>query len=66
VADALSYRPPHEASCLAISPSWVARVLDSYSQDPHATQLLAKLSLDNDLVPHFSLQQGLLRFKNRI
>jgi transposase InsO family protein len=69
VADALSRRSHHEASCLAISvsaPSWVARVVDSYSEDAHATQLLAKLSLDNDSVPHFSLQQGLLRFKNRI
>lgn len=41
-------------------------MLHSYSDDAHAQDLLTKLSLDSDVVPHFTLLDGLLRYKSRI
>lgn len=38
----------------------------AYSSDPQATELITKLSLKPDVVPHFTLSGGVLRFKNRI
>jgi hypothetical protein len=68
-ADALSRKPSHDSSCAAIStvaPSWASSVADSYLHDPKAQELLVKLFLDASSVPHFSLKDGILRYKNRI
>jgi ribonuclease HI len=54
VADALS-RAPHSSQLLAISAvilSWVEQVQASYENDPYCLDLLAKLSLDSQAVPH--------------
>jgi hypothetical protein len=72
VVDALSRGPDHYSSsvvCNAISspqPKWVDEVAGSYSGDPVVQQMIAKLVIDKDVVPHFSWSQGLLRYKNRI
>jgi hypothetical protein len=69
VADALSRKASHESSCAALSavtPSWADTVANSYLQDTQAQDLLAKLALDGSSVPHFSLKDGILRYKNRI
>jgi hypothetical protein len=39
---------------------------NSYTVDPIAKDLISKLSLDDMVVPNFTLKQGLLRYKNRI
>jgi hypothetical protein len=50
----------------ALVPSWSSAVQASYTTDPLASALLAKLSLDPNAVPHFTLQSSLLRYRNRI
>ncbi|WVZ73357.1 hypothetical protein U9M48_021672 [Paspalum notatum var. saurae] len=69
VADALSRRQHEQHQCLAISssvPVWMDSVMSSYQQDPFAQELLAKLSVDPDSVPDFSLSQGILRRKAKV
>lgn len=50
------------------SPSydWLAALQDWYSSDPEASALLSQLALDTHVHPPFSLQQGVIRYKNRI
>ena len=47
-------------------PQWLEEVISSYSGDDHAKDLIAKLSLASDAVPHYTLRDGLLRYKSRI
>jgi len=68
VADALSRRSVAE-SALAISTctlQWMDAVVTSYARDPGATELITKLSLKADVVPHFTLSGGLLRYKGGV
>lgn len=67
-ADALS-RMPCPTSVLAITmitPKWMEEIQGTYDQDEHCLQLLTKLSVQRDSVAHFTLQNGLLRYKGRI
>jgi hypothetical protein len=50
----------------ASQPKWLLEVADSYLKDDFCTTLMAKLAVDNEAVPHFSLNGGLLRYKYRI
>jgi hypothetical protein len=69
VADALSRRD-HSSAQLCIlstaSPQWLLTVQNSYAHDAFAKELITKLSLDPSSVPHYTLQDGLLRFKGRV
>lgn len=68
VADALSRRQ-HAITLHALSvcsPQWTRLVMDGYLLDPSVKNLLSKLAVDQDAVPHFTLQEGLLKFKGRI
>jgi transposase InsO family protein len=68
-ADALSRNPQMSSDCLAICsciPQWVSEIIDSYTHDPFAKDLLVKLAVDASAVPHYSLQDGLLHYKRRI
>jgi hypothetical protein len=59
-AYALSLLPAQESSCHALSmvtPLWLETVIKSYTQDPYATDLITKLSLDASAVPPFCLTQ---------
>jgi hypothetical protein len=38
----------------------------SYAGNPQAADLISKLSVQPDSVPHFTLTNGVIRFKNRI
>jgi hypothetical protein len=67
--DALSRRPQSQDNCYAISvckPKWLEKVVGSYVDDAFVSDLIAKLSLDNSAIPHYSWSQGLLRYKDRI
>jgi hypothetical protein len=69
VADALSRKSTHVGQCDALSvvtPSWVQEVLEGYTQDQNAHDMVAKLILDPLVVPGFTLQNGLLRYRNRV
>jgi len=69
VADALSRKSSHEATCAAISscqPQWISEVLNGYQQDEVTLSILAKLTIAPNTVPHFTLSEGVLRYKSRI
>jgi hypothetical protein len=70
-ADALSCRPmfESESSLFSISsgtPQWLIQVVEGYSIDPHAQQLLSELSVTESSHGHFALSQGILRYKGRV
>ncbi|WVZ82304.1 hypothetical protein U9M48_029580 [Paspalum notatum var. saurae] len=68
-ADALSRRPHDINQSFALSaavPSWLADVSIGYQHDLEAQSLIAKLTVASDSVPHFTLRDGVLRYKNRI
>jgi transposase InsO family protein len=48
------------------SPRWFESVVQSYSADAHARSILAKLAIDASSVQHFTLHNGLLRYKDKI
>lgn len=69
VADALSRKSFHESSCAAMSacsPQWLIEVQEGYSKDEEALELIRKLTIDRNVVPHYDLQHGILRYKGRI
>jgi hypothetical protein len=69
VVDALSRRlHPNEELCSlsTVIPHWIQQVQDSYSSDKFAHELLTKLSLGSAVVPHYTLKDGLLRYKHRL
>jgi hypothetical protein len=67
--DALSRRPDPEGTCNAMfvcKPKWLELVIATYTIDPYVSEIIAKLSLDDSVVPNLSWKSGLLRYKNRI
>jgi hypothetical protein len=69
VADALSCFPEPDVTCGSISvatPAWTQAIADSYQDDQYAQDLITKLTIDPAAVPHFSLRDGLLRYKGRL
>ncbi|WVZ82556.1 hypothetical protein U9M48_029810 [Paspalum notatum var. saurae] len=46
-----------------LEPVWSTAIVQGYSSDPHALDLITRLSVDPSSVPHFSLSGGLLRYK---
>jgi transposase InsO family protein len=69
VADALSRRPHSSHQLSAVStcePSWSSAIIEGYSSDPFAQELVIKLAVSSTPVPHFCLQDGLIKFKQRI
>ena len=69
VVDALSRRvhdTPAILAILACSPQWCQDIIDGYLRDEEAKRLLAKLVVNGSSVPHFSLQDGIIKFKNKI
>lgn len=68
VADALS-RVKCQLNAIAgtaVHPVWATEVIESYKDDPKCKELLAQLALSSDSSSKYKLQQGLLRYKNRI
>jgi hypothetical protein len=67
VADALSRCVPADLHALStVVPQWLLDVQASYAHDAEAQSLLSHLSVDPAAVPHFTLNAGLLRYKDRI
>jgi hypothetical protein len=68
VADALS-RATHSHQVLAIStiiPKWIEQVLLSYNGNIQCSDMITKLSVDAQAIPHFTLTNGVLRYKQRL
>lgn len=68
VADALSRRQPTESlmAILALYIQWLSTLQKWYDSDPDASALLSQLAIDDSTRPPFSLQQGIIRYKQRI
>lgn len=67
-ADALS-RVAHLFTVQAMSasrPVWVQEILNSYTVDPAAQEMLTKLAIDVEACPGFQLQEGLIRQEGKI
>lgn len=47
-------------------PKWLVEVMQSYDSDPVAQELLSKLSDSAMPTPHYTLQDGLIRYKGRV
>jgi len=68
-ADALSRHPAPPAALMSMScavPQWLTSVVESYSNHTQAQELLQQLSLSNGTFGHYSLHQGLIKYKSRI
>ena len=68
-ADALSRRPPDGTVLFQIfcaQPTWLLEFVQSYNGDSKTQDILQQLAIDPASKPHFSLHQGLLRYKNSI
>ena len=68
VADALSRRDTEELQ-LAVSsssPQWLSDIANSYSDSPLAQEILSKLAVNPDALPHYSLSNGVIRYTGRI
>jgi hypothetical protein len=49
-----------------IIPKWIEQVLLSYNGDIQSSNMITKLSIDAQVIPHFTLTNGLLRYKQRL
>ena len=68
VADVFSRRDTEELQ-LAVSsslPQWLSDIANSYSDSPLAQELLSKLVVNPDALPHYSLSNGVICYKGRI
>jgi len=64
-----SRRPHPTSDCMTVTsctPQWLEEVVLGYQSDSMASDLITKLSVKADVVPHFTLVHGVLRYKNRI
>jgi len=67
-AHALSRRS-HPEQLLFISSikhQWLDAVVHSYQDDAAASRLLSQLATQPDLVPHFKMVQGVIRYRDRV
>jgi heat shock protein HspQ len=67
-ANALS-RVAHPSALQSVSmvkPDWIQEVLNSYTTDPRAQQLLSELALSSPNSAGYSLDNGLIRYKSHI
>jgi hypothetical protein len=66
-ADALSRVPVAQCTAMTVcQPHWLQEVLQSYETDPVAQELLVKLSDASGVTPHYTLQDGIIRYKGRL
>jgi hypothetical protein len=69
VADALSRvtnNPCQELTVVSsLQPVWLQELVDTYQSDPHTVKLLSTLAVNNTF-GHFSLQQGIIKYKGKI
>jgi hypothetical protein len=58
---------PHSGLCFYYHlDSILVSVVLGYAEDPHAKEMLSKLALDPTAVPNFTLNSGLLRYRNHV
>jgi hypothetical protein len=66
-AYALSRYGPTEINVVSVViPQWLTDIQHTYNSDSKTKELVAKLAIDSAVVAHFSLKDGLIRYKNRL
>lgn len=68
VADALS-RVGHLyviESVSSVQPQWIQELLNAYATDPKAQELLTQLAVQNSGVQGYTLEEGVIRYKNKL
>jgi hypothetical protein len=67
-ADALSRCPTSDKlmAISAVQPQWLEEIQSSYTSDPEATKLLSQLAVNPEGVSHYSLANGIIRYKGKI
>lgn len=68
VANALSKRPISSKECCAVPtvvPDWLSEVQQSYKRNTKLLDIITTLLIDPQSHIHYSLDQGLLRYKGR-
>jgi hypothetical protein len=50
----------------SVVPKWITEVTDSYENDEYCNDLIAKLTIDSESVPNYTLKSGILRFNKKI
>ena len=68
-ADALSRRPAPDTCLATVShgrPAWMMDIVDAYTSDPAAQELLARLAVSTTTDDHYYLHNGLIRYKDRV
>ena len=68
-ANVLSRWSDPESSCAAlfmVTPQWIQLVTEGYANDPFTQSMIARLIVDPQSVPNFSLREGVLCLHNRI
>lgn len=65
-ADALSRKPASVLAVTSVTPQWLDDVIATYTLDPVAQDILSKLAVSAVSNPHFSLQDGLIRYNGKI
>jgi hypothetical protein len=67
-ADALSRRGAPEELLAILSPThdWLSDLVQWYQSNSEAQSLLSQLTLNPSTRPPFSLQQGIIKYKDRI
>ena len=68
VADALSRRDTEEVymAVSSSSPQWLSDGASSYSASPLAQDILSQLAVNPAALPHYSLSNGVIRYKGCI
>jgi hypothetical protein len=66
VTDALSRRDNTVMTISLAIPAWISEIEDSYNNDEYYTSLLQQLLVKADVIPHYSVHTGILRYKGKI
>jgi hypothetical protein len=49
-----------------VTPLWITEVQDNYNEDDKCKELLAKLSIDPQAEIHYTMNNGILRYRGKI
>jgi hypothetical protein len=66
VADALSRKEQSILAISTITPTWISDIEHSYTNDKLYIELIQQLLIDQNVVPHYSVHSGILRYKGKI
>jgi hypothetical protein len=69
VPDSTSRHPKPHDHLVALStctPLWLEQVQQGYNKDPKSQQLLQSLSLALDAMKHYTLHNGIIKYKRRV